>query len=421
MAAVSLLRGRRVDAETAWHLLGATATKVAPVGVQLLLLVIVARDGSLEDVGRLALASAASFLCGALGELGFGTTLSVPLPYFGVADPPLRATRRLRLGAAVLGSVAYLSLWTLGLGQHDPRFLLVAPLPVFIALAAAYAGVMNAAGRLRTEGIIALWESVAILILVALLATAMPTLSAALLALTIGRGLGVAYRAWIVRGFPQSRETVRDVLRIQAPFAIGTGVIVVQGQADLLIIGFMGSLAEIGVYGPLLRVTYGTLLVAEALNFGMYGRAGTQLAGTRSEHEMARLWRAAALWAGVPLAVVFAVGVDPLLHLLLDEPVSGLTAAIALFAALIVVRCVGFAISLQIVRSGRQRRQVPVLGLAAVILVVGALAAGLANSITGLAAARLASEVVLLVGYWRIAAPSTSSTRRTWGSQRNSS
>src|SRR5437588_11014218 len=76
---------------------GAAVTKLAPPLVQLLLLLLVARESTLDDVGRLALASAVSFLCGALGELGFATTLSIPRPTFGVEMPPLRATARVRV------------------------------------------------------------------------------------------------------------------------------------------------------------------------------------------------------------------------------------------------------------------------------------------------------------------------------------
>jgi hypothetical protein len=89
------------------HFAGSAVMRFAPPLLQLAMLVIVARRGSLEDVGALALASAVSFMCGALAEAGFSTTLSIPRVTFGVADPPLRATATLRVGAAVGGSVLY--------------------------------------------------------------------------------------------------------------------------------------------------------------------------------------------------------------------------------------------------------------------------------------------------------------------------
>src|SRR2546423_7582435 len=83
------------------HFAGAAVTKLAPPLVQLLLLLLVARESTLDDVGRLALASAVSFLCGALAELGFMTTLSIPPPQFGVEAPTLHATARVRVDSAI--------------------------------------------------------------------------------------------------------------------------------------------------------------------------------------------------------------------------------------------------------------------------------------------------------------------------------
>src|ERR671934_1487478 len=100
------------------HFGGAAVSKLAPPLVQLVLLLLVARGAPLDDVGRLALASAVSFLCGSLAELGFATTLSIPRPTFGTATPPLRATRRVRVVSALAGSLLYLVLWGAGFGSH---------------------------------------------------------------------------------------------------------------------------------------------------------------------------------------------------------------------------------------------------------------------------------------------------------------
>src|SRR4051812_42018531 len=95
-------------------------TKVAPIAVQVLLVLFVARQGSLADVGSLALGSATAYLCANFAEVGFGTTLAVPATYYGVERPPLRATRALRLGTALAGSALYVLLWGAGLGNRDP-------------------------------------------------------------------------------------------------------------------------------------------------------------------------------------------------------------------------------------------------------------------------------------------------------------
>src|SRR5712692_5605600 len=142
---------------------GAGVAKLAPPLVQFVLLLLVARAGSLDDVGRLALASAGAFLCGALAELGLATSLSIPKVTFGTEGVPLRATRRLRLTAAVLGCFLYVTLWAAGLGGHDPVLLLVAPLPFALALAYGYAGAMNASGELHYEIPVSLGESALVL------------------------------------------------------------------------------------------------------------------------------------------------------------------------------------------------------------------------------------------------------------------
>ncbi len=66
---------------------------------------------------------------------------------------------------------------------------------------------------------------------------------------------------------------------------------------------------------------------------------------------------------------------------------------------MIVVRFAVLILGVDIVRAGRQREQVPMLGAAAAVLAVGASIAASADSLTGLAAARLASEVVLVGGF----------------------
>src|ERR671934_1476996 len=224
------------------HFGGAAVTKLAPPLVQLVLLLLVARNGTLDDVGRLALASAVSFLCGSLAELGFTTTLSIPRPTFGTAAPPLRATARVRIASALAGSLLYVVLWGAGLGSHDRVFLLVAPLPFLLALSYGYAGAMNASGRLRIEGAVSVAESLAIVVIAVAGSLVGSALTWSLVALTAGRVGGTMARAAFVRNLPQSTEAaVAPLFRAQLPFALAALAIVFQGQADMLAIGFFGA------------------------------------------------------------------------------------------------------------------------------------------------------------------------------------
>lgn len=384
------------------HFAGAAVTKLAPPLVQLLLLLLVARGSTLDDVGRLALASAVSFLCGALAELGFATTLSIPRPTFGTAAPPLRATARLRVVAAAAGSVLYLVLWAAGLGGHDAVFLLVLPLPFLLALSYGYSGAMNASGRLRIEGAVSIAESLAIVTIAVVGSLAGSALTWSLVALTVGRAGGTLARAILARRLPQSSgATVGPLFRAQLPFALATLAIVFQGQADMLAIGFFGTLGLAGLYGPLLRTSYSTLLSAEAFSWGLYGdahpdeRPGGGL--------LARHWRAASMALGVVLALAFAFLAEPFLRFLLDRSLPSLTIAIALFAVVIVLRFAALVLNVEILRAGRQRDEIPVLAVASVVLAVGAVVAARHASIAGLAGARLASEAITAAGYFVLA------------------
>src|SRR5919199_6001125 len=161
---------RRVKASVVFHFAGGATTRLAPPATQFTLLLIVARQSSVGEVGKLALASAASFACGAVADVGFQTTLSVPGAYFGTAEPPVRGTRRARFAAALGGALLYVVLWGAGLGGHDARFLIAAPLPVVLALSHGYSGVVNAAGALWWEGGVALAEATVVLLVTLVLA-----------------------------------------------------------------------------------------------------------------------------------------------------------------------------------------------------------------------------------------------------------
>jgi O-antigen/teichoic acid export membrane protein len=382
----------------ALHFAGSVVMRVAPPLLQLALLVIVARRGSLEDVGKLALASAISFLCGAVAEAGFSTTLSIPRVTFGVSSPPLRATSPLRVGSAVGGSVLYLVLWAAGLGDHGPYFLIVAPLPFFLSLSVGYAGAMNASGLLRLEGLVSLGESALVLLLAIGCSFAVSALPATLLALVLGRAAGTAMRAILLRRMPQSDAVPQlGVARVQAGFFLLTGVIVFQGQADMLAIGFAGTFAAAAVYGPLVRTSVSALLGTESLTWGLYGSAHPDErddAGWIGRH-----WRFLALALSVVSAVVFAFLAEPFLRLVLDRTLPDLGNAVILLAIAIIARAAWLVMNVSIVRAGRQLEETPFVALGGLALAIGAVLAARADSLTGLAAARLGSEVMIAAGF----------------------
>jgi len=106
-----------------------------------------------------------------------------------------------------------------------------------------------------------------------------------------------------------------------------------------------------------------------------------------------------ALAGAVVLAVFFAALAEPFLHLILNRNMHGLAVPIALCSVMIVARFGALVLNVDILRAGRQREQIPIVAVAAGVLVAGAIVAALAHSITGVASARLLSEVLIAVGF----------------------
>jgi O-antigen/teichoic acid export membrane protein len=394
-----------------WHFASATLSKLTPPAVQLALLLVVGRQGSIEDVGLLALASAVAFTCGAIAEAGFNTSLSIPETYLHDELPPLRGTRRARIVAAIGGSALYAALWAAGLGKHEPVLLILLPLPALLALSYGYSGVMNSAGQLRLEARISVAESAFVLVLVAALSVALEPLETVLLALLGGRAAGTAARAAWVRSLPQSgARAVRDVGRTHAWFVASTASTAIHGQIDAAVLGFFGAFALLGVYGPLVRTAYSGLLVAEGLAWALYARTThervreARLRGERSLGDrLLGRWRTAGVGLGAVCAVGFWFLGAPVLEFVLDADVDGLRLPIALLSATILVRFGAFVLTVDIIRAGRQRARIPVELAAAVVLGSIAVAGALEESLSLLALGKLASEVVLAAGYLRIA------------------
>src|SRR5919205_878309 len=355
---------RRVRTTVLFHFAGSATTKLAPPVTQFLLLFVVARQSNVGEVGKLALASAASFACGAVADIGFQTTLSVPGAYFRIAEPPVRGTRHVRFAAATGGALLYVVLWGAGLGGHDARFLIVTPLPVVLALSYGYSGVVNAAGALWWEGGVALVEATVVLL--------------------------------VTRRLPRSELAPASVGRTQAPFAVSTVLNVAQGQIELLALGFVSSFALAGVYGPLLRTAAGLVLVAEAVSWGLYGGVGKT---PERQQRLVRAWTGVGLGLGCAFAVAFALLAHPFLEFLLGRSVADARGAIVLLALVIATRFGSFVLTVRLVRAGRQREQVPVVAAAALVLAVLGPIAATSGSLTGLAGSRLATEAVIAVGY----------------------
>ncbi|MEX2155163.1 MAG: hypothetical protein WD825_17590 [Gemmatimonadaceae bacterium] len=377
-------------------------SKTAPAVVQLALLVVVARSGDLRAVGLLAIASALAFGCASIAEAGFGTSFAVSRVAFGADRPPLRATRRVRLTAASLGSAAFLLAWAAGIGEREEALLIATPLPFLLALAYGYAGALNAAGRLAAEGRIAVAESVVILAVAIAAIEWTGPLEGALIALVVGRLAGTMARGLLVDRLRGDVSGSVDGWRIQRPYLAATVVIVAHGQADILVLGTVASPELVGTYAPLLRLAYASLLVAEAASWALFGAAGDR--GDESAAPARRFGSSGQFFvAGVAFGVAFLVLYRPVFGLVLDQPAPPVAAA-ALLAAAIPIRFLSFSSTVRLVRGGWQLARIPVLLTALVILLGGSVLASKNGSLSGLALSRFASEVVIAAGYAVLAA-----------------
>jgi O-antigen/teichoic acid export membrane protein len=294
----------------------------------------------------------------------------------------------------------YCLLWAFGLGGHDATFLVLAPLPALLALSYGYAGVMNAEAGLEAEGQITLVEAALTLALAgALLAVAEP-LTAALGGLLGGRAVGTLLRMRIVRGLPQAHEAqTGSALRTQTWFLVATTVVVVNGQIDVIAAGFGSAFATLGVFSPLMRTAYGLSLVAEALSWSLYGRAGSRPSGGSRLVGFVQEWSRAAPILGLVCGIAFAAVAPWAIPLILGRPVHDLLVPVLLFAAVVFTRFVTFSFSLRIIRAGRQRARVPPLVVATFVLLASGTVGALTGSITVLAAGRLVGELAVAVGY----------------------
>lgn len=322
------------------------------------------------------------------------TSLSLPQTYFGERFPPLRATRKLRFTAAVAGSVVYGLLWAAGMGSHETVFLVGLGLPALLALSFGYAGALNGTGALGTEGVVSVLESLLVIGIAYALFPIMSVVSACLVALTIARAAGTVARGAVARRRPQSPSAhIPGALRSQLGFLASSAATVVEGQADVVILGFLSTFALLGVYGPLLRTAYVLFLIAEGISLAMYSMSDRD----------SRRWRTGTLVIGVVAAIIFGVLANPLLDLLLTGTQPNLLWPLLLLALLIPVRFAGYTVSVEIVRAGRQVARIPVLVVATLILVAGAIVGWQSGSLTWLAGFRLASEVAITLGFLYLA------------------
>ena len=203
----------------------------------------------------------------------------------------------------------------------------------------------------------------------------------------------------MVRGLPQDAGALGvPLLRTQGWFVAAGAVVVIAGQVDVLAAGFVSAFATLGVFSPLMRTAYSLALIAEALSWSLYGRAGSDAPTSRTAR-FVQNWSVSAPIIGLGCAVVFVAVAPWFVPLVVDADVGSIIGPVLLFAGAIVARFVTFSFSLRLIRAGRQRARLPGLLVATVVLLGSGVVGALAASVTVLAAGRLVAEIVVAAAY----------------------
>ena len=393
---------------------GAMATRIAPTVTKLALLAVVGRAGGLEPLGVFATVSALAFLLGSLAEMGFTTLFSVPERYIdrGLAAA-IRGTRGLRIAAGAAGCAILLAAVEMGFagGGADARWAV--PLPLLIGLGLTQTGALNRLGMLRFEGRVAAAENgVALLAALASLLWLSPV-AAALAGYGFGRAMGVTARAVRVRAALPSRTrapAVRTGWRELAPFTSFLVVMVIHGQADVVLIGVLGSPVLAGVYAPILRLASVLLLVGEAVSLAALPRMSELAERPREEREAALGGALRSSWlVGLAGAAAVIVGGPLLLRLLIADPPSVPWTLFGLLAVVPLLRFPAHLLDAWLTGQGWQAQKTWVAAGSLAILLPAATAAVAAGTVTALATARVIAEVGLVAGWLGLARRSLTS------------
>jgi O-antigen/teichoic acid export membrane protein len=381
---------------------GALATRTVPTVVKLALVLVVGRVGGLEQLGSYATVVALAYLLGALGELGLTTLLSVPERYLDAeVGDALRASRPLRVAVGLAGAAVVLAAVVAGFGGGGGALLWAVPLPAVLAAGFPQTGALNRLGMLRLEGRIAVAENVGGFVLTLALLPLTDVVTAALAGQVVGRGAGVAVRTLrLTRILDGPRRRVALPLRRIAPFAGFVTAMIVHGQADLVLLGAVGDPVTAGAYAPALRLAGATLLVGEAVSLAILPQV-SHLSDDTVEARRPVLLAAvrASLGAGAAAAAFVLIGGPLLLRVVFADPPTVPVTVFLLLAAVPLLRFPGHVMDPWLTGHGQQAAKALVAAGSLVILLPAVAFASAAGSLVGLAAARLAGEIVLVAGW----------------------
>ncbi len=376
--------------------LGALVSRCVPPVAQIVFLFVTAREAGIRGVGAFASVSALSYTLGSIAEAGFATAFSASSRYYDVDVADLLGrTRRVRVGLAGAASLLLLVLLGAGFAGGSPGLYWALPLPFAIALSTGYSGAFGRVGRLTVEGRIAAFENATAIVACLAISTLHLGLGAIIASIGLVRLAATGVRAHrlsrLVGPISQSSGPVSGI----SVFGVFTGLTVLQGQADLVVLGLVNFTATAGMYAPLVRIAYAPALFAEALTFAIL----PTLASRHSGRDPERVLTKTLLLAGVVAAGTVFLTARTLFGLVVGTQFSISSVLLTILAACTFVRFLAYGSGAILTARGQQLWKTVVTGLAAFTILVCSWVGVSHESVSLVAMGRLGSELLLVGGF----------------------
>ncbi len=375
--------------------------------------ILVARTGSVADVGVFGLAVTLGVYAGVVADFGLAQYLV-----------PALARRRREDWSPVWASVLSLHKWSapplavvfaagalLAYGG-DIGLTLLATVPWWLLtrVSVAVRSFFTVAEELHHDVKASTVECIATIALLQAGLVAVPSPAVAALCLGGGAACGLVLRLRGMRQLGLRRATVEMPARTLAVAALPfNGFTLLSGlymRIDVVILSVLATPLALGLYQPAVRLVAAVLLVPEALAAVLFGRSA------RSPSDPALRARQQQLLAlGMGAGSLGVIGVsffaDDLLGVLYGPSFRDAAPALTLLACAVPIRLSSYLNGNELTARGHQTARLVCMGTTALFTVAVTVPAVALHGFVGAAAATLASEIVLCACYslalWRCA------------------
>ncbi len=218
-------------------------------------------------------------------------------------------------------------------------------------------------------------------------------------------GVGSVWAIWILFhtfGIKFETRSMLPALIAAAPFAGSLALFLIYERADVTIIGVFLGQEQAGLYAPASTIVSSLVLIPAssfAVMVPVLTRANQSLTPGESRSLFRRLLSVNIL-LGIILALILVVSAPQLVRLVYGDSFAASEQVLEILALVLGLRCVTFAVAAALVASGRQKYRLGAQFVAASISVLVNLIIVQKWGIIGVAWVYVATEAVLLVGYW---------------------